>query len=1163
MATLEDIKAGVAVRGLTRQGLAVVRMADWHGDSLEVWFEVDGGGPQSRLLSRADEPQLEVVSGDRPFTFDAPGEDFRIAAEAKRIQLAHLYDPFVAVQTASIQPLPHQIEAVYKDMLPRHPLRFLLADDPGAGKTIMSGLYIRELIIRGDVERCVIVAPGSLVEQWQDELLQRFSLRFDILTRDQVEAAATGNPFTERDRWICRIDQLARNDDLLAKLRAAEWDLGIVDEAHKMSAHYYGNELKKTKRFAVGELLRDRCRHLLLLTATPHSGKEEDFQQFMSLLDPDRFAGKGRKEKTASVDDLMRRYVKENLLTFEGKKLFPERIATTARYELNPLEMALYKAVTHYVTEGMNRAERLQKEKGQRARGLAVGFALTALQRRLASSPEAIFRSLERRVGRLEDKKKAIEEGVEAKDRLPSRLVEGDLEDWDEDDFNDDEFEEMEDAAIEEAFNADDIPEIEHELKELAVLVKLAGEVRASGEDRKWEELKGILDAKEMTRTDGSPRKLIIFTEHKDTLTYLMERIRTYLGIPEAVVAIHGGIKREERRRIQTSFTNEGHVRILVATDAAGEGVNLQRANLMVNYDLPWNPNRIEQRFGRIHRIGQEEVCHLWNLVAVNTREGAVFERLLEKINTIREALGDQVYDVLGDAVLDHSLRDLLIEAIKYGDLPETKAKMTHIIDAEVGARLESVLEERAMASEILDATRIRDIRDEMERAQARKLQPGFIRAFFVSAFSDLGGRIVEREAGRFEITRVPADLRSLDVEASVGGPISSTYERVVFERDLTTVEGKPNADLIAPGHPLLAVVIIDTLARRGTSLRAGTVLIDPDDVGTEPHLVVALEHAISDGTGGSRREVSRRHQFVDIGRDAEITDPGPAPYLDYRPVAPEELVLLSEQVNAAWLGSDAVGVARNYAIAELAQPHLEEVQAITKARVQRVREAVESRLKSEIAHWDQVAAERKSKELAGKRKGGQTSGHARKIADDLEARLERRRRELDRELDLSNQLPVITGGALIIPVGLLGQLEGKKAPARHAKETEEVDRRAVAAVIAVERSIGREPEEMAHHNPGYDIESRDPKTGHLYFIEVKGRIEGADTVDVKVRQIRQAKNHPERFRLAVAIVPEDTTKKPDVHYLVRPFEGYEPHFAQVSLPLNLKTLLAGAVEPC
>ncbi len=1163
MATLEDIKAGVAVRGLTQQGVAVVRMADWHDESLEVWFEVDGGGPQSRLLSRADEPQLEVVTGDRPFVFDASGEDFRIAAEAKRIQLAHLYDPFVAVESASIQPLPHQIEAVYKTMLPRHPLRFLLADDPGAGKTIMSGLYIRELIIRGDVERCVIVAPGSLVEQWQDELFQRFSLRFDILTRDQVEAAATGNPFTERDRWICRIDQLARNEDLMAKLRAAEWDLGIVDEAHKMSARYYGNELKKTKRFAVGELLRDRCRHLLLLTATPHNGKDEDFQQFMSLLDPDRFAGKLRKQELAPVDDLMRRYVKENLLTFEGKKLFPERIAITARYELSSLEMALYKAVTHYVTEGMNRAERLQKEKGQRARGLAVGFALTALQRRLASSPEAILRSLERRVGRLEDKKKLIEDGVEATARISSRLASVDLEDWDEDDFSDDDFEEIEDAAIEEAFDVDDIPAIEKEIDELKVLVGLARQVRSSGTDRKWEELQGILGAPEMTSDDGRPRKLIIFTEHKDTLTYLLERIRTYLGVTDAVVAIHGGMKREERRRVQASFTNEANVRILVATDAAGEGVNLQRANLMVNYDLPWNPNRIEQRFGRIHRIGQEEVCHLWNLVAVNTREGAVFERLLEKIDTIRKTLGDQVYDVLGDAVIDRSLRDLLIEAIKYGDLPETKAKMVEIIDGEVGVRLESVLEERAMATEILDATRIRDIRDEMERAQARKLQPGFVQAFFVSAFADLGGRIVERESGRWEITRVPANLRSLDVEALVGGPISRTYERVVFERDLRTAEGKPGADLIAPGHPLLGAVIADTLAKRGSALRSGTVLIDPDDPGTEPHLIVALEHAITDGTGGGRREVSRRHQFVDIGPDADIGDPGPAPYLDYRPVTPDEFELLKVQTEADWLGSEVVDVARNYAIANLAHPHLEEVQALTKARVERVREAVESRLKAEINHWDVVAQERKAQELAGKRKGGQTSGHARSIADDLEARLERRRRELDRELDLSNQLPAVTGGALIIPAGLLAELGGTNAPAQHAKDTEEVDRRAVAAVMAVERSIGRDPTEMAHHNPGYDIESRDPKTGHLYFIEVKGRIAGADTVDVKVRQIRQAKNHPERFRLAVAIVPEDKDKTPQVHYLVRPFEGYEPHFAQVSLPLNLKTLLAGAVEPC
>ncbi|MHB8464238.1 MAG: DEAD/DEAH box helicase, partial [Acidimicrobiales bacterium] len=353
-----------------------------------------------RLLTADQTAGVEVASGRR-WTFDAGGAAFKLASEARRIQLAHLFDPFAALEASTIQPLPHQIEAVYSRLLPLQPLRFLLADDPGAGKTIMSGLYIRELMLRGDLDRCLVIAPGSLVEQWQEELDDKFDLRFDILSRDMVEMARTGNPFQERNLLIARLDQLSRSEDLQAKLSVTDWDLVIVDEAHKMSARLYGDEVNRTLRFQLGELVRDRARNLLLLTATPHNGSNEDFLLFMSLLDPDRFAGRLRgTKKLPDVSDLMRRYVKENLLTFDGKRLFRERRATTVNYDLSPQEEQLYEAVTSYVQEGMGRAQAMEQG-GDRRRGLAVGFALAALQRRLASSPEAICQSLRRRKERL------------------------------------------------------------------------------------------------------------------------------------------------------------------------------------------------------------------------------------------------------------------------------------------------------------------------------------------------------------------------------------------------------------------------------------------------------------------------------------------------------------------------------------------------------------------------------------------------------------------------------------------------------------------------------------------------------------------------------------------------------------------------------------------
>src|SRR5712692_6570146 len=451
---------------------------------------------------------------------------------------------------------------------------------------------------------------------------EKFGLTFTLFSRDLVEQSPSGNPFDEIDLLIARLDQLARNEDLQAKLRLTRWDLVVVDEAHKLSATYFGNKLDKTKRFELGELLGEVTRHFLLMTATPHNGKEADFQLFLSLLDADRFYGRPRDGvHTVDVSDVMRRMVKEDLLKFDGTPLFPERRAYTVNYKLSDLEAALYTAVTNYVKEEWQKADTLAdgKRKG------TVGFALTTLQRRLASSPEAIYQSLKRRKERLEHRlqeerqTRRHNDEIELLQDLPV-LSADDLDDLD--DAPDAELEETEERVVDQASAARTIAELEVEIAMLARLEELAHQVRRSGTDRKWEGLASLLQNNaEMFDANGHRRKLVIFTEHRATLSYLTERIHTMLGRDEAVVNIHGGMGREERRKAQEAFTQDKSVQVLVATDAAGEGINLQRAHLMVNYDLPWNPNRLEQRFGRIHRIGQTEVCHLWNLVAAQTRE--------------------------------------------------------------------------------------------------------------------------------------------------------------------------------------------------------------------------------------------------------------------------------------------------------------------------------------------------------------------------------------------------------------------------------------------------------------------------------------------------------------------------------------------------------------
>src|ERR1700758_530139 len=409
MTRLEDLRPTAVVRGILPDGLVMVISVQWFGsEALELTYKTPEGKVANELLYRHDEPRIEVAEQGRPWSFDGDGALFRLVSEAQRIRLAHLFDPVLAVHTSVVDPLPHQITAVYEAMLPRQPLRFLLADDPGAGKTIMAGLLMKEMIARGELQRCLVVCPGSLAEQWQDELYRRFHLPFDILTNDNLEAARTGNWFLETNLAIARLDKLSRNEDVQLKLQAPEcrWDLIVCDEAHKMSATFFGGEVKYTKRYHLGQLLSSLTRHFLLMTATPHNGKEEDFQLFMALLDGDRFEGRFRDGvHQADTSDLMRRMVKENLLKFDGTPLFPERIAYTVPYKLSNAEAQLYKEVTDYVREEFNRAEKLGNDK----RTGTVGFALTILQRRLASPPEAIYQSLHRRSERLEKRLRELE----------------------------------------------------------------------------------------------------------------------------------------------------------------------------------------------------------------------------------------------------------------------------------------------------------------------------------------------------------------------------------------------------------------------------------------------------------------------------------------------------------------------------------------------------------------------------------------------------------------------------------------------------------------------------------------------------------------------------------------------------------------------------------
>lgn len=1140
----------VLTRGATVVGLAgaapvrIVSVDRLTDDSASVAYRTEEGRLDEKIVFADILPHLKAVKPGSSFSFDASPEAFLLAAEARRMRLAHLFDPLAALGTSSVDPLPHQLRAVYSEMLPRQPLRYVLADDPGAGKTVMAGLLVKELLLRGDAANVLVVSPGVLVDQWDEEMREKFSLEFEMLTRDKILGEA--NPFTRGGLWLARLDVLARNSEgVLDKACTVDWDLVIFDEAHKMSASVWSGEVKKTKRYQMAEELGKHTRNLLMMTATPHSGKEEQFQLFMALLDSDRFEGVAREgTRKVDVSDMMRRLVKEELLTFDGTRLFPERFAYTVRYDLTEAEKDLYRAVTEYVREEMNRNDASDENKRKK---VAVGFALTTLQRRLASSPAAIHRSLERRKKRLESElaeARMLSAGAKRAEDLDIPEDEDELED-----LTDAEREALEDRAIEAATTARTPEELQTEIAVLDRLLVKSLKVKTSPTYAKWDALRDTLDdAQEMRDSTGARRKVIIFTEHKDTLDDLVTRLTEKTGDPDSVITIHGGTKREDRKKAKETFEQDPNCVFLVATDAAGEGVNLHKnAHLLINYDLPWNPNRIEQRFGRVHRIGQPNVCHMWSLLAKDTREGDVYNRLLEKLEEQRTALGGRVYDVLGQLFEGNSLRDLMIHAIREGDSPERQKYLTEIVDERVGDGIPEILAEQQLVPSSLDAAEVDEVRQQMERAEAARLQPHHVEAFFHRAFKDVSGNLRLRENHRYEIKSIPAEIKEHDRVTGYGAPIVKSYGRVTFDPQYVRVPGNNHiATLLHPGHPLLAATMGVITDRHHDALRRGSVLVDRADLNTQPYVVCLLEHDVTDGRTGRDGQplvVSRRAQYVRLDADGtiEALTQSPIPNLD--PASDDELAQTPDILATGWLNAtDLNDRVIRHASATVARDHADTVQARATSRVEKTERLVRDRLTKEINYWDQRAFELREQERAGK-KTRLPAAQIEQRTETLARRLDRRLKELDKERHVSARPPRVTGACLVLTQGWLDAQIDAEAAEHRAKETTRIERLAVDAVLRVEKTLKHRATEMAHNNPGYDIESDTPDG--LDFIEVKGRFDGGDTFILTRQEAVTALNKGRHSVLAlVRVLSDDTTS---VRYLRQPITTpIDPRAARV-----------------
>jgi len=855
---IERLKPQTQVR-LPGRTDVVTLIAVTPGSFWEFFF--DGpSGPGKQVLAESELAGVEIVDTVTELCFDGDSVQFRLGVEARRIEIAFTYE-MAAVAVSNIQPLPHQLEAVYECFLREPRLRYLLADDPGAGKTIMAGLYMKELILRRAGDRILVVAPASLRPQWIREMAERFQLDFVQLGASHFDASLTENPWDQFDRVVVSRDFL-RTDRAREAFDAAErdWDLAVIDEAHGFTIAIDGKGYinKKSERYKAAEAVARRSHRLILMTATPHSGRDYSLWALLRLLDLDAWGDRCPRKLEVPAQHF-RKVSKEIMRDMAGKKLFKDRHPQRVEYEITGEEWDLYSEVTDFVSK------KLAEIRGDRSRATA-GFALTTMQRRVASSTRAIRRTLERRLDRIE---KALEDPAAylrgRKAFQAAALPEGeDFEDLDEE-----ERWRLEEEALEE-WLPDTIVELEAERDALRPLLALAQEVEARRVERKLTELLDVVQ--NLGMKEDRRKQLLIFTEHKDTLDYLVENLSKDFDVAQ----IHGQMKLPDRIEQERYFRETAQ--IMVATEAAGEGINLQFCHLMVNYDIPWNPNRLEQRMGRIHRIGQTEDVYIFNLVATNTREGYVLNVLLKKMENMGVALGDKVFDVVGQAI-GTNLREIL-EAVIAGEMTKEEAAETF-----GGAEVDPAT--RARADELLESALARDNldweteRDRAARAEERRLPPSYFERFFLDAITYSGGRVTKRlDPGAWRVDRSP-DVLVARSRTGLLRPIFADYKRLTFDKSVATrarnteeEASLPAAELCGPGHPLFDALVAFIIERTASQVTKGAVFFDPDV--NEQTVLRFLVGEVADGNGEVVRRTLAAARILPTG----TIEPAPGAFL-------------------------------------------------------------------------------------------------------------------------------------------------------------------------------------------------------------------------------------------------------------------------------------------
>ncbi len=1062
------IEVGQIVKNLIPQEPVTITKIQPLGNMFSVTFTgINSNKVNTKVIAADVIDNLEIVTLEGSCNFSGDPDKFLLFAEAERIYSAFQFDPLFAVNCSIVDPLPHQVEAVYKNLLPLPKIRFLLADDTGAGKTIMTGLLIRELEMRGIVERVLIITPGGLTKQWQeDEMLLKFNLSFKLVNR----AAFDSDPsiFSNSDHLITSIDFL-RNENVLNIVRETSWDMIIVDEAHKLSAFDYGQKRYISKRYLALEALSLKCDHLLLLTATPHRGRSDTFKNLLKLLDEDIFAtdslvtSRVQEIEENGVNKFFIRRLKEQMKDWNGNPLFKKRFTKTTLYQLTTEEKLLYDNVTEYLTK--RRAEAQQES------NIHVSLALMVMQRRLTSSIYAIMRTLKNRYNALKGLLDELTLNPDLfKQKQKFNIDFDSLDDFDE--FDDQERESLENILSDPKkfklfTTAKSIPDIRAEANQVKWLLDLAESLYNSNqEEQKFKKLR------EMLLSEGvldNGEKLVIFTEHKDTLDYLEQRLTNNGYIIET---IHGGKSVEERRAAQVRFAKTAQ--ILIATDAAGEGINLQFCRLLINWDIPWNPNRLEQRMGRIHRYGQKQDVLVFNMVAQNTREGQVLKKLLEKLDLIREQIGDdRVYDVISDIFEGVALDDIINSTLD-GKITD----YNRMIDNELTEQ--NIKEKIYQQKERLGHSTIdyKDAKKLKESSDEKRLQPIYIRLFFEKAFKALGGEYTEIRKSIFRIDTLPESIVNIlkndyHIIADVR-QILFCFDKQIF-LDYQNIGDLGKVHYINPGNPVfdsLVKVIRETFKEE---MLKGTVLISPD--AKQEYHAFFVKSQITDHrphkTGDSIADEKLLVVFSENVNNYQITSP--AKFLDlHAPLAFAKHIDPPQSLN-----NDGV---IEWSFENITVPQLQETQQKVIADAEKRKVYLEEAFTQIIIQTTAEINELQTKIFLGdprvQDKIVKKQDYLRELVDKRKDRLQK----IDAMLHLDMKPPEVLGCAYIVPLTLV-EYESHYGMSRD----DEAEAVAMQVAMNYEKSVGWTPEDVSAENAGYDVRSTSPDELKRY-IEVKGR---------------------------------------------------------------------------